>query len=132
MDTLIKDLQNVFGKTPISILPNAIVLKNKKTQTIILLAGTAIILGGIAYYAYKKGKESREEDVTDLRKQLREMKLENDKLASIQLQKSNKRAETLKTKMAPADAVTLEVISVPEEEIISEHISVPKSTKVDA
>lgn len=116
MDFMTTDLQKIFGATPISYLPNAIALKNKKTQTNLLVAGSAIILGCIAYYAYKKGQESKEKEMAELRRQ-HQMEQEDEMFAYIQKQ------NTLKHPRAFAKENMTSVDIEPIEKIISRDIS---------
>lgn len=91
MDFAVKELQKIFGNTPISLTSKAITFENKKTRTILVITGLALLIGGTALYFYKKGKKSSKEELSLLQMRLKEMeamKKESERLRSLQTKKN--------------------------------------------
>jgi hypothetical protein len=91
MDFPVKELQKIFGKTPINLNSKAITFENKKTRTILIIGGFALLIGGTAIYFYKKGKKRAEQELNLLQKKLKEMeamKNESERLPSLEKKKA--------------------------------------------
>jgi hypothetical protein len=91
MDFPVKELQKIFGNTPINLNSKAITFENKRTQTILIIAGLTLFTIGTAIYFYKKGKKRSEQECMLLQKKLKEieaMKFESERLPSLEEKKA--------------------------------------------